>query len=876
MAATGPVKPGGGHIVKFVGHDAIGLPVKRKQVHQACLPCRKRKKRCRHVEDSITDTLPTDDPDQEPSHGVTINGGERRSKVQRHTAATDRDTSDAAAQLLRFFHHASDTAASSSPEEDQTQQPRPMSPAPPFLGDLNPEGILIEATMAPSRKPPPADEDPEHQVLGFLPPTSPRGPTSRGPPTRRHSTACTGSPQLVEEASGPFFSVPREDGTSLTIHVQDTAKFAAIAQTLVNRGLADKVMPSDTEWRALRDVYLLKIQPIFPIYETSCVVDLPKETGLRELIQGSICLAAATDPDARSLLTFKSFAQGSKTQRVVSFDEYSREMASFINKRLVELQESRQIPLTDQIQVMALTCFYWQPASPTERFEPLTLYAKLVSMVHTHGVHQGILASAAAEGSVEGRGRRLFKCLYALDRLVGAISARPLMFHNVDLIQVPRPHPEDSPIFRLFISLILVLDQVIEMYRPRPKFSCVDIPVFERMAIEAGAQCEPEILLVTLEVLYHAIGVLSVRMPRHRFRTAPECDTPQGPPTQHLPPSGMNARRSHSSDRILDIIKDYKLSPMPFVPYAITLSLSVAYRKWRFSQLPVFRTRGGADFKKVLPVVQELGAIWSSARINGQLGQAVMLKLDRSEILKRNRKRAKKTAEASGAKGGRNGELRGAEDQEASTGGLGGVRGEDVTQPPVANPAPTPSSSTTPPGAPSSPVMSPEPSQTTQAQGAPNITLGPSTSLRAPLPSPAASCLTERQQPQSLPLTWTTAWTADNHNSNLPTGQPCSAPPNDNIPRPNTTQQPEVPLIHHCNQPDDPIPLPGDLLTQSGPHDTPPLAGLSDGSLEDFLVDDDALFRSWDPRFAQSVDCSFSSILDPGNPFAWPEYCNYE
>jgi hypothetical protein len=144
---------------------------------------------------------------------------------------------------------------------------------------------------------------------------------------------------------------------------------------------------------------------------------------------------------------------------------------------------------------MALTCFYWQPASPTERFEPLNLYAKLVSMVHTHGVHLGILASAAAEGSVKGRGKRLFKCLYALDRLVGAISARPLMFHNVDLIQVPRPDAEDTPIFRLFMSLILLLDQVIEMYRPRPTVSCIDIPVFERMAIEAGAQCEPEILL---------------------------------------------------------------------------------------------------------------------------------------------------------------------------------------------------------------------------------------------------------------------------------------------------------------------------------------------------------------------------------------------
>lgn len=381
---------------------------------------------------------------------------------------------------------------------------------------------------------------------------------------------------------------------------------------------------------------------------------------------------------------------------------------------------------------------------------------------------------------------------------------------------------------------------------------------------------------VTLEVLYHAIGVLSVRMPRHRFRMAPECDAPQGPPTQHLPPSSMNARRSHSADRILDVIKDYKLSPMPFVPYAITLSLSVAYRKWRFSQLPMFRTRGGADFKKVLPVVQELGAIWSSARINGQLGQAVMLKLDRSEMMNRDRKRAKKTADAARAKSGRNGALRGAEDQDASAGSLGGVGAENVTEPAMAHLTSAPGgSSITPPGAPSSPLTAPEPTQRAQSRGTLDTPLGPSTNFR-PLPSPAASCLADRQQPQPLPLTWTTAWTADNSNSNVPANHSCFAPAKDNIPHSNPMQQPDAHLGYHCGQPDDAIPLPGDLLAQpTGPHDTSPLAGLSDGSLEDFLNDDDALFRSWDPRFAQSVDFSFSSILDPGNPFAWPEYCNY-
>lgn len=378
-----------------------------------------------------------------------------------------------------------------------------MSPAPPFLGDLNPEGILVEATMVSSQKTSPAEDESDHQDIGFLPPTPPRHPKES--PIRRGVTTCVGSPKLCEDKTGPYFSVPREDGTRLTIHVQDTARFAAIAQILVTRELAERVMPSNAEWRAMRDLYLTKIQPIFPIYERSTLMNLPQERELRELIQASVCLAAATDPETHNLLTFKSPSHGeAKSPRVVSYDDYSRDLASFINKRLAELQESRQIPLTNQIQVMALTCLYWQPTSSTERFEPLTLYAKLVSLVHTHGVHLGILARGHSECCTEGRGKRIFKCLYALDRLLAAIYARPLMFHNVDLTQIPHPDEQDLPIFRLFISLILLLDQVFELYRPRPKFTYIDIPVFERMVIEAGAQSEREILLGS----YQPVGVL--------------------------------------------------------------------------------------------------------------------------------------------------------------------------------------------------------------------------------------------------------------------------------------------------------------------------------------------------------------------------------
>jgi hypothetical protein len=373
-------------------------------------------------------------------------------------------------------------------------------------------------------------------------------------------------------------------------------------------------------------------------------------------------------------------------------------------------------------------------------------------------------------------------------------------------------------------------------------------------------------------------------MPRHRFRTAPECDTDHGPRTQHLPPSSLNARRSHSADRILDVIKDYKLSPVAFIPYAITLSLSVAYRKWRFSQLPMFRARGGADFKRVLPVVQQLGAIWSCARINGQLGQAVVLKLDRNEIL--NRKRAKRVTGAARAKRGQGGVLPNNQEASAEASNTSNrVDGENNTRSARATTAPPSHNITTttaPPNAP--PDSTVGSAQTAEVESARNGNpQGHAISAQHPLPPSTAPPVTERPQPQSLPLIWTNTWTADdtinNNNNNLPTNLPwlATAPAKDTSSHPNPTQQPDaIPPGYAYTHPDDVIPLPGDLSTQqSTAFDTSPLAGLSDGNVEDFLVDDDALFRSWDPRFAQSVDLSYSSILDPGNPFAWPEYCDY-
>ncbi|KAK0611219.1 hypothetical protein B0T14DRAFT_571136 [Immersiella caudata] len=601
------MKRGFAQPVKFVDQDAVGLPMKRRQVHQACYLCKRRKKRCEHAPDS------------------------------------DVEASDAAARLLQFQSSsasgrsqtgspaASGSTAVASPEDPRGENDR----AAPFLGDLNPEGVFVEATMTEvtNAVPVAAEGGARIGIWG----TSDAEAVEKRPET----VVVSGTPVPVENVQRtPHLVLPGADDSRSTIPVTDYMSFAKYAAEAFVQELAAVVRPSDTDWAFMRQVYMRRTYPIFPIFEERCLVgDMSHSPPpLMDLIKASVCLAAASDSDASEYLFLHKPVSGPwhRESKLVSYAEYSQTLASFIKEgvRLLKTKESRQ--LVNKIRVMALTCVYWQP-EPNARTEPLDFYGGLASMVHTYGIHLKEIVDQD-KPNPEGIGRgdvgRLFRCLYALDRLTSALSGRPLMFHNYDLLKIPQSDKNDTPSFKLFMSIIMYLDKTIDLYRPHAKDDHIDLPVLERLILDAGAQYEPDGTLATLEILYHTVCVLSVRMPRDRFKTSPQMDDVSGVTYSHLPPSILNARRSHSSDRIFDIIKErerYHLSPMPFVPYALALSLTVAYRKWRFSQTPMFRCRGKDNFRDILPLLADLGKVWTSARINSSLGDAVMAHVSQVE-----------------------------------------------------------------------------------------------------------------------------------------------------------------------------------------------------------------------------------------------------
>lgn len=69
---------------------------------------------------------------------------------------------------------------------------------------------------------------------------------------------------------------------------------------------------------------------------------------------------------------------------------------------------------------------------------------------------------------------------------------------------------------------------------------------------------------------------------------------------------------------------------MPFVPYALALSLSVSYRKMRYSKIPLYRLRGKTRFKEVVALLRKLGDTFTCARVNAGLGEAILQEMDKT------------------------------------------------------------------------------------------------------------------------------------------------------------------------------------------------------------------------------------------------------
>lgn len=580
--------------VKFVAVDTSrgGLPVKRKQVQHACAACRRRKRRCVHAEDatsteeaSVTDQQSVHNSDESP---LQTSPSARRTSAQEvppAPATGDGIGDDNAAQtkpkspFLTDYHGQPDPSVlmpAPMLEESSLNPSEALHLRSRFVGDLNPEGMFIEATGSAS-----ARQSSQKGDVGIWLSSSAGGAGGQA------SQFITARPPLVMDR----FLLPFVKEHCLTC------------------------LPPNAEFARLKALYVQKIHPIFPIVPLDAL-NTNKSDPSTILLRQLVSLAAGTDPDTAQSLRLEN--QGAN---LLSPQDFSQSLSSSVRAIL----ETSIIPdRVLHIRALTVLSLYAQPTCAEEADLPAQLGSRAIHHIQTLGLHLLRYDAPNCDDLEE-----LFCAVWALDRINGAMYGRPCLLHerdigaNLDACIRKRPS-----CFRLLLLVVQWLEQVVELYRPGPsaeasgleKVAYIDLPVLEAMIVNADALKVPSSLIATIETFYHAVIILSCRLPRPGTMSA----------ASTLPPASANARRSLAAERIACAVPRDCLSPVPFVPYAVSLALSVEYRKMRHSRLPMFRARAMNAFKRNCQMLRNFGDYFWSANVVAGLGERVLKEMERA------------------------------------------------------------------------------------------------------------------------------------------------------------------------------------------------------------------------------------------------------
>lgn len=209
-------------------------------------------------------------------------------------------------------------------------------------------------------------------------------------------------------------------------------------------------LPADRQVAVLMDLYYEKIDPIFPLLSQE-----PWEKhGTMETIalKQCICLVASLDPAMAPHLRLPH------TDQVLPQQEFRARIAAAVKQALDLGFISDEIVL---MQVCTLMSMYVEK----QGFGELSTYYCAQAILHeqTLGFHVGW-----PDGKAGGeRSRRLFWCIWVLDRLNAATNGRPTVIHRSDMDRKVIDSVEDQPPpFKLLIRIAHFLEHTISLYRP--------------------------------------------------------------------------------------------------------------------------------------------------------------------------------------------------------------------------------------------------------------------------------------------------------------------------------------------------------------------------------------------------------------------------
>jgi hypothetical protein len=123
-------------------------------------------------------------------------------------------------------------------------------------------------------------------------------------------------------------------------------------------------------------------------------------------------------------------------------------------------------------------------------------------------------------------------------------------------------------------------------------------------------------MVATIETLYHAVAILSCR-------SKTLTDT-QRSSVSYLRQSLSTSTLSSTIGRELQ-----ELVLFPFVPYAVSLALSISYREMRHGKVSLHRARARTQFQTISDALSGLKETFRSAATTADMGKKLLKEMDR-------------------------------------------------------------------------------------------------------------------------------------------------------------------------------------------------------------------------------------------------------
>lgn len=383
---------------------------------------------------------------------------------------------------------------------------------------------------------------------------------------------------------------------------------AAKAATKPEGNEPDPIQLTTAQIDGLVDVYFQKIQPFLPLLEEDEFRRARSAGALPEPLIHAVCLVAAKDNDA--LQYFAAMEP-----------DFPRQLCKALHTSVKAGIPT--LPKHDKINLICVLALLSLHVEGSDGNEDASLFL-VTAMRHCQILGLHLSASFPARNGKHTK--RLFWCLWILDRFNAAMRGHPIMMaHNDFAIEQYQSGESGFPAFEVFLKITDILDGVIDFYRPGNPPTTTGwedrFPGFEEIIDGVRGWSIPAGLLSTLHITYLSVTILS-----HRSKGAADFAS--------TTPSYV--RQSLAAIQIIRLMSPARLASLhasPILPYAIALALSVSYQHLRQDQLLHQQEDARADFEACFVILRELRKTWSSADAMSTLSEKVIDELSRVSSL---------------------------------------------------------------------------------------------------------------------------------------------------------------------------------------------------------------------------------------------------